>query len=199
MTANPFCRHRFTGRRATVYTPAYGTQVDFDDSANTSLELDTYAGRRWTFGQAELGFEFMYTAFNDDEPGPTYDFLQIKLNAYRKLKQLTLGIENALSPEGSYGSGLMHQLRGVTEFQVNRRLSLKAMVGHGHIERRPDRLYWEIGLGAQLGTRVVLQVLYVDTSLNHAQCGFRTWCTPTVVGKLTLRGPSLGPGVGQTK
>lgn len=182
-----------------LYAGIWGTQVDFDDSADTSLELDTYVGRRWTFDRTELNLEFMYTAFNDAEPGPTYDFLQLKLNVYRRLKRLTLGIENAVSPEGSYGSGLTHQLRGVTEFEMNGWLSMNAMVGRGTIERRPDRLYWEAGVAAELGDRVVLELLYVDTSLNRAQCGFRTWCKPTVVGKFTVRGPSFVPGYGHAE
>ncbi len=95
--------HRFNGMSLTNRNPAlqlsvhywradgyyagiWTTNVDFLDSNNTSIELDSYAGRNFNLGNdVELKLEGMYTAFNDDEPAPTYDFFQAKVGISRIL------------------------------------------------------------------------------------------------------------------
>src|SRR5262245_16938319 len=47
------------------YAGIWSSQVDFNDPGHTSIEIDVYAGRTFTFNDTQLSLEILYTSFPD--------------------------------------------------------------------------------------------------------------------------------------
>lgn len=169
------------------YLGVWLAQVDFNDPGDTSLEVDVYAGRQIVRERTQLRFEVMVNSFDDQVPGPTYDFLQLKLRADRRLGRLWVGSSTAFTPEGSYGSGITWQVRGHLSYPFSKRLSMSAQIGRGMVERRHDRWYWDLGVTADW-RRLSLDIRWTDTSLSVEECGGTRWCVGALVAALTVRG-----------
>ncbi|MEM1231764.1 MAG: TorF family putative porin [Pseudomonadota bacterium] len=167
------------------YAGLWLSQVDFLDG-HTTLELDSYLGRNWTRGQYETKFELMYTAFNDEEaPGPTYDFLQLKFGVKRTWSRATLGGYALYSPSGSAGVGRVGQLRSEASLKLLGRLKAVAVFGRWWSEDGIDRSFWDAGLTLEWRT-IDLDLRYSGTNLARSQCFYTNWCEPGLYAKLTL-------------
>ena len=170
---------------ARFYTGIWMAGVDFNDPGDTWLEFDVYVGRRFVVHETELRLEAMYNSFNERDAAFPYDFFQAKVFADHNFGKLSLGTSGALSPSGSYGSGVTWHMRGHGSYALTTWLSAGASVGRGLIEHRVDRTYWDIGVTTKWrGTS--LDVRYKDTDLSVAECGFTAWCEPAVVTTLSF-------------
>jgi uncharacterized protein (TIGR02001 family) len=167
------------------YAGVWLSQVDFDDPNSTSFEIDTYAGRRFPAGESEYRVEVMYSAFDEDVQGPTYDFLQLKSAATRQFDHGSLTAALRWSPQGSYAAGKTTYADVEATVQINDWLSISSRVGAGSIERRPDRRFWDAGLTARWRT-FSMDIRYVDNNLKFMECGFVDWCESALVATLTL-------------
>jgi uncharacterized protein (TIGR02001 family) len=162
------------------------TGVEFDDPDNTSVEGDLYAGRNFELGSTRVSAEVLYTFFPDTAtPGPTYDFLQLKLRAARSMRAFTLGASGAWTPEASYASGTAWRVALDGAYDINAGLQVTANAGRRWIERGVDRSYWDLGLVAS-GRHLSLDVRYVDTNLAARECGFGK-CGAAVVATVMWR------------
>ena len=167
------------------YAGIWISQVDFDDPNSTSLELDTYAGRRLPVDRTEYQLELMYSAFDEEVPGPTYDFLQLKTAVTQNFDDGSLSASVRWSPQGAYGAGDTVHADVKATLELNDWLLLNGRIGVSRIERRPDRRFWSVGLTARWRP-IYLDLRYVDTSLSFVECGFVDWCDSAVVGTVTL-------------
>jgi uncharacterized protein (TIGR02001 family) len=168
------------------YAGLWVTGVEFDDPQNTSVESDLYAGRNFTLGSTRVSVETLYTFFPDTStPGPTYDFLQLKLRVARSLRAFTLGALSAWTPEASYASGTAWRIAFDGAYDIDERLKVTANVGRRWIERGVDRSYWDLGLSAS-GQHFSFDVRYVDTDLATRACGFGK-CGAAVVATVMWR------------
>jgi uncharacterized protein (TIGR02001 family) len=176
------------------YAGVFATQVDYNDPGHTAYELDYYAGKNFRLegGKSELKLEAMYTAFPDNKtPGPTYDFLQLKVGARRTAGKLTLNGVTSFVPEGSYRGGQIWRVEGEAAYAVAPHLTLKALAGHQWAGHRPDRSYWSLG-GVATWKTLALDLRYQDTDLSRSECGFNPdVCGPAVVGTLTINLPPI--------
>ncbi|MEM7098171.1 MAG: TorF family putative porin [Pseudomonadota bacterium] len=167
------------------YAGLWVSQVDFLDG-ETSLELDSYVGRDFAHGKIESKIELMYMAFNDDNvPGPTYDFFQVKTAVKRAFGDTALRATALWSPSGSAGAGQVTQLRVDVEQRVSGFLKLSGLVGRRWTDKAIDRSYWDIGLTLEWKTWD-FDIRYYDTNLDAAQCFYTDWCEGGVAAKLTL-------------
>jgi len=169
------------------YAGAWTSAVDFDDSGNTSIECDLYAGRSRELAGIRVSGEVLYTFFPDKTfRGPTYDFLQLKIRGSRSYEALTLSALAAWTPEASYGSGTAWRVAVDAAYPWSNALKASATVGRRWIERGVDRTFWDAGVTASW-KKLALDVRYVATNLDERECGFSRRCSATVVATLTLR------------
>ena len=168
------------------YAGLWVTGVELDDPDNTSIESDLYAGRHFELGNTRVSVEALYTFFPDTStPGPTYDFLQLKVRVARSFRAFTLGMLSAWTPEASYASGTAWRAAIDGAYDIDDHLKVTANVGRRWIERGVDRSYWDLGLIAS-GQRLSLDVRYVDTNLTARECGFAK-CGAAVVATVMWR------------
>jgi len=168
----------------------WSSSVDFNDLNNTSVEWDTYAGRELALGNTTINLQAMYSAFDDDEPGPTYDFLQAKVRVVQPLGRISFTASGAWSPAGSYGAGRTWQLFSEARYNLANWLSFSVGAGRTLRQRRLDRSYWNVGFSARW-QRYSLGVRYVDTSHDFAECGFVDWCGSALVGEIGMNFMSI--------
>lgn len=167
------------------YAGIWISQVDFLDG-ETSFELDSYAGRNFTRENYETKIELMYSSFNDDDvPGPTYDFLQLKLGITRTLGDLALGLAALWSPSGAAGAGDVNQLRAESEYRFNDHVKAKATLGRLWSTAGNDRTYWDVGFTFEWG-KVDLDVRHTGTNLSKSKCFYTDWCEGGFYTKITL-------------
>jgi len=164
--------------------------VDFNDPNQTAIETDIYAGRTFRFNESEVELQLMYLAYDEDVPGPTYDFWQSGLTLKHPLdnsvgrSQLIANI--VFSPEAPYGAGDSWQYRLRFDQSLNSWLRIEALAGYSQVHHRVDGTYWEFMLAAEW-TRWTMHVGYVDTSADRSQCGGNDSCAATWLVKLERR------------
>jgi uncharacterized protein (TIGR02001 family) len=182
-----------------VFAGVFASQVHYYDGG-PRLEVDTYAGRHFELdgGRTEVTPEILYSAFPDNPtPGPTFDFLELKLEAKRRRGPLTFTTDAAFMPRASYGAGEAWLLEGEADYAVTPRFSLKALAGRRWVHRGVDRNYWSLGAaygfgGTRAGPRYIVELKYQGTNLSREQCGFNPRiCGPEVAGSLTVNLPPI--------
>ncbi len=177
------------------YAGVFATGVDFSGfyDRTTSYEIDLYAGRNWDFGgpdwyagaHTRLTLEAMYTMFPDNEvPGPTYDFLQVKARGLHRIGRWTLEGSAALTPQASYGAGTAWRYEAGASYRLTDWLSIGAKAGARYAQRRPDYTFWNLGATAHFG-KIELDARYYDTDLSFIDCGYSANCGSALVGKLS--------------
>lgn len=167
------------------YAGVWMTNVDFRDSANTSIEVDTYVGRNFEVSGTDLKLEGMYSAFNDHEPGAKYDFFQVKFEASRDFGPFTPRTSIQFSPSGSFGAGKVWQLRTGGTLELSEWLNATIVAGRGLYENSSERNYWEAGFTASWKT-IHFELKYVGMDTDLRLCGFVDWCESAVVGRITF-------------
>src|SRR5581483_4282509 len=124
------------------------TGVDFLDRPPTRLETDVLAGRHIPLKGSDLNLGVLYTAFPDKRaPGPSYDMVTLQAELSHTWKKLTLkGQLSWLDYLGTSDTGW--HAKGTAEYAAAPWLKLSAHVGEIWVERRPDRLHWDVGATA---------------------------------------------------
>lgn len=174
------------------YGGVFASQVDFDDPGNTSGEFDTYVGRTIAIGRSEARLEAMYLAFDEDVPGPTYDFWQAKAVLRRTFERITLAGNITWTPEAPYGGGRQIQIVGEGEWVLDGGWSLMARLGHASIDLGEDRNYWDLGVEWRYG-HLKAGVRWADTDVPDGRCLAEGGCDGAVIATLTLQSWSVGP------
>ena len=176
------------------YAGVFATQVDYGYSGAPSYEIDSYAGKNFSLrgGRTELKLEGMYTSFPDNRtPGPTFDFIQAKVQAKHVSGPWTTIALVSYVPQGSYRSGEVLRVEGEADFALSPRLTLKAQAGSQSGGRGHDRTYWSLGAATTWKT-LGFELRYVGTDRTRANCGFQpTACDPAIVGTLTVNLPPI--------
>ena len=176
------------------YLGVFATQVDYGYAQSPDYEIDLYGGKTWRLdkGRTELKAEAMFTTFPDNKtPGPTFDFVQVKLAAKRTMGDAELIGSVSFVPDSPFVSGRGWRVTTEGAYALTPSLKLKGLAGHVWTERGQDRSYWEAGVAAAW-KKLTFEVRYVDTDLSKVECGFnRDVCGPAVVGSVTVALPPL--------
>ena len=167
-----------------TYAGVWLTQVDFNDPGETSYEVDIYAGKNFYTEHAKYTVELMYSAFpNNETPGPTYNFYQLKGQVEKTFKALTLTSHISYTPEASYESGVAEVFNAQAQYAFSDQLTAHLQLGRRWIELGFDRSYWELGIDYQW-KQMSIGLTYVDTNLSQQKCFFTDNCSATVLGEL---------------
>lgn len=179
-----------------TFLGVFASTVDFSGyyDRETSYEIDVYAGRNWDLGgpdwyagaHTRIAIDAMYTMFPDNEtPGPTYDFLQLRAKVMHRLNERwTLEGSASFVPQASYGAGRAWKFEAGARYQLTPWLSIGGGGGAREVQRRHDYAFWNVGATATLG-QTEFDLRYYDTDLNFVDCGYSPNCGSAIVGKLS--------------
>lgn len=184
------------------FAGAWASSVDFNDAADTYLEVDLYGGYTHAFTDATSGtVKVVYYLYPtaDYTPGSNeYDYLELVASLSHNFGAFTGGIELAYSPDYFFESEAGVALTGSVSAPLTDKwwifdggLSASAKLGYQWIEDNgtfgtPDYLFYDIGLTAKI-SKVALDIRYVDSDLSEAECfGGTNLCEAKVVATVTL-------------
>lgn len=183
------------------YVGTWGSKLDFDDHANTSVEWDIYAGKHFDLGDGfDLNVEPYYYAYpnhDSDKAGFHDSYFELITTLTKKFDKLTLAGTVAWSPDWFAQSGTGWYVAGNAAYQINDWLAVSGNLAH-QSARDFDRIpgiefpYWEWDVGATVTWKqFAFDVRYVDTRISKGACetfngpGNGNWCTGGVVGTVT--------------
>jgi uncharacterized protein (TIGR02001 family) len=183
------------------YAGTWASRLRYKDGADTTVEWDIYAGKRFKLGEnTELNIQPYYYAYPDhdeDVTGLRYSYFELITGLTHKFGDLTLGVMGAYSPEWFAESGTGWWLAGSASYTVTDWLSLSGNLGrqwaHGFNTTTGAGFpyyYWDAGFTATW-RQFAFDVRYIDTDLSKDECGVvngagnANWCSATVVGTLT--------------
>ncbi|MCU0837158.1 MAG: TorF family putative porin [Rhodospirillales bacterium] len=166
----------------TPYAGIWGSNVDFNDGDNATVELDWSFGLRGTVPIAEQeiswdigGIYYSYPgAGRIDGEASNYNYWEIASSlGWAPIEPLSFGASYYYSPDFFAGTGHAHYLNGLVTFTppnpwVN--VALFAGLGRQWIEDAKDYTDWTIGATVSIkGVDLTLQ--YTDTNLTQAELG----------------------------
>jgi uncharacterized protein (TIGR02001 family) len=167
------------------YAGVFASTVDFDDGS-TRFEFDTYAGVAVLVGTTEYNAELTYVSYDEDVPGPTYDFWQGKLLARQYFGDSWLAASVAYTPRGAFAGGRQAEYLLEGEHALSGSLRLTGGVGYGAHADLTDLRYWSVGIEKDWRA-LTFALNWAGTDLDESECGGTDHCAPAVVGAITLR------------
>ena len=187
-----------TGFFAGVWT----SNVDFNDAAETYMELDLYAGYSVAFDEKTSGsVKFVYYAYpTADYPSGANqnDYYEFIGTLTHNFDILTASLEVAASPDYFLESGDSVEVAGTVTVPVTDKFSIfdggvtaSARYGYQYIHDNatfgtPDYEFYDIGVTAKI-SNVALDLRWVDTNLSDAECfGGTNLCEGGFVATATM-------------
>jgi uncharacterized protein (TIGR02001 family) len=188
-----------------IFAGVWASNVDFNDAAETYLEVDVYAGYTFPIGTKTTGtVKVAYYAYPlADYPAGAKqnDYLELIAAIGHDFGGVTAGAEFAWSPDFFLESGESAELAGSLSVPLadtflffDGGLSASGRVGYQWIDDNanfgtPDYAFFDIGLVAKVD-RLTFDLRYVDTDLNTADCfGGTNLCDGGIVGTITVALP----------
>lgn len=184
------------------YVGTWGSEVNFNDHADTTIEWDIYAGKHFDLGDGwDLNVEPYYYAYpnhDSDKSGFHYSFFELINTLTHTFGKLTVAGTVAWSPDWFGETGTGWWVAGNASYPLTDWLSVSGNVAHQWAHDL-DAIhgigfpYWEYDAGVTATWKqFALDVRYVDTSISAKECGAfngegnKHWCTRTVVATLTF-------------
>jgi uncharacterized protein (TIGR02001 family) len=179
------------------YVGAWGSNVDFKDRQNTSIELDLYGGKHFDLDGSDLNIEAYYYSYpNHDRPlgGANYSYFETIAQLSHSFDKLTLMGTLAVSPDYFADTGEEWYVAGSASYALNDWVTISANLGHDSVAELNGSdegygypyLHWDIGATATWNG-FSLDLRYVDTNIPTVECGAYEgtagahWCGSTVL------------------
>lgn len=172
------------------YAAFWGSNVDFDDGGEATVELDLGFGLSGTVAGLEWDLGGLYYAYPGADADLDYDYWEIPLKlTYPIGDHFSLIGQYAFSPNYFGDSGNAHYLLagGRWEQPVGpTALAFEATTGHQWIADNgaygvDDYQDWRLGLSLTID-KITVGIAYTDTSLSKSQCFAGTnQCEPRAV------------------
>ncbi len=162
-----------------IYLGVWGSNVDFSDGDQASVEIDWYGGLSKTFGGVDVSAGFLFYTYPGAADSLNYDFLEGTLSlGYGINDNLSVGFGYNGSGDFFGANGTAHYVSGSAEYSVPVKgmdLTLDASIGYQSIDNNaafgtPDYWDWKIGATLSLTPNVAVTVFYTDTDLSTAEC-----------------------------
>lgn len=182
------------GGGTTAYLGLWGSNVDFSDGDQASVEVDYYGGVTGTYEGIGNGIGwdvgFLYYSYPGAAGSLNYDFWEVYGGlSYDIMDNLSVGATYNFSPEFFGESGNAHFLNATLSYGIPVKfadLTFDASVGRQWVELNSvygveDYTTWSAGLTWGLTENVALSATYVDTSVSPSGTGNQE----TVIGALT--------------
>jgi uncharacterized protein (TIGR02001 family) len=150
-----------------VYAGVWGSNVDFNDSSEATLEADLYAGYS---NSLDNGITYdvgaIYYAYPGADDSLNYDFWEASLALGYDFDLLSVSTSVNYSPEffGETGDAQYYALS--VDVPLPSDLSLSAHIGHQDIDEGTDYNDWSVGLGYNYAD-LDFSLQYVETDLDE--------------------------------
>lgn len=159
------------------YAGVWGSNVDFNDNDEATLEFDIYGGYSGSIDDISYDFGLIYYAYPGADASLNYDFYEVSAAVGYDFDVLSASASINYSPEYFGDSGDAVYYSGAVAVPLPNDFSLSGHVGYQTIDDGPsyginEDQYtdWSLGLGYSLaGFDLSLQ--YIDTNLDEpTQC-----------------------------
>jgi uncharacterized protein (TIGR02001 family) len=182
------------------YAGTWEAGTNWDGHGDPSYEADFYAGKHTDLSGTDLNVEAYYYSYPDAHFGAAASYYETIVQLSHSLGDFTGTLTGAWSPEWALQGGNGYYVEGTLSYAVNDWLSLSGNVGHQWVDAAKsfgsrDYTHWDLGATAAYDNWA-LDLRYVDTDLNGAQCyafwmGTKDACSATVTAMLTYNIPDL--------
>lgn len=154
-----------------LYSGVWGSNVDFNDSDEASVEIDAYGGFFNSIDQFSYDVGFIYYAYPGADSSLNYDFVEGSLALGYDFGSFATSASVNYSPEYFGNSGHAEYYALGLEIPMPYDVTLSGHLGYQNIEDNsafgvPDYADWSIGLGYSLYD-IDLSLQYVDTDLDE--------------------------------
>lgn len=172
------------------YAGIWGSNIDFNGTTNESMELDLYAGVTTEFQGigVDIGAIYYYYPNSNAPSNGDFNYWEGKIGLSHDLDVASVGLTYYYSPDFFGEVGKAHYIEGSITVPLFDRLEASAALGHQAFDRSGNIDYttWNIGVSYAVTDKVSVDVRYVDTDLNTAECaGSRENCSETIIGTLS--------------
>jgi uncharacterized protein (TIGR02001 family) len=188
-----------------LFAGVWASTVDFNDAAETYMELDLYAGYTMALDdKTSATLKAIYYAYPtaDYPTGANHnDYFELIASASHDFGVASAGVEVAWSPDYFLESGTGVEVAGNVTVPITDKfwlfdggVSASGHFGHQWIEDNstfgtPDYSFYDIGVSAKV-SRYTFDVRYIDTDLSDAECfGGTNLCEGGFVASLTIALP----------
>lgn len=184
------------------FAGVWASNVDFNDAAETYLEVDLYAGFTAALSETTTGtikaVYYWYPTADYPPLANENDYFELIGSLAHDFGGFSGTLEVAWSPDYFLESGSSVELAGGLSVPIADKfwffdggVSASGRVGYQWIDENatfgtPDYVFYDIGLSAKVAN-VTLDVRWVDTDLSRPDCfGGTNLCEGGVVATLTL-------------
>jgi uncharacterized protein (TIGR02001 family) len=180
------------GQSTGPYLGFWGSNVDFNDGDEATVEIDVSGGYKWNWGPVAMDAGAVYYAYPGASSNLDYDYWEGKLAASAPLGPVTFTGSAFVSPDYFAGSDTAVYLNGAASVPVfDTGFTANAAVGHQWIDDEasfgvPDYTDWTAGV-SYAWEKFTFGVSYYDTNLGKADCA--DGCESRVVGTITRTFP----------
>lgn len=130
-----------------LHAGVWGSNIDFNNSQDGSLELDLYAGYANEIGNFSYDVGGIYYAFPGSESNLDYDYWEAYLSLGYQLDTVGLVAGINYSPEFFGDTGDATYMYGGINWTLPHDFSAKAHIGYQEIDQATDYTDWALGLG----------------------------------------------------
>ncbi|NQV84578.1 MAG: hypothetical protein HQ494_12235 [Rhodospirillales bacterium] len=163
-----------------LYLGVWGSNVDFSDSDDASVEMDWYGGFSGAYKGVDVSLGVIYYSYPGALDSANYDFFEGNIAlGYAINDKVSLGFGYNGTSENFGKSGSAHYFNGSVSYAVPISavdLTFDANIGHQSIEKEavfgvPDYWDWKIGASLALTKNIALNAFYTDTDITATECG----------------------------
>ncbi len=157
------------------YAGVWGSNVDFNDGDEATIEIDFYSGLTYQLGPVGLDLGVLYYWYPGAADALNYDYFEVAFGAeFTPVDPLTISVGYAYSPENFGDSGDAHYLSAGADytlpFDLSVPITLSGTIGYQFIEEEltfgaPDYLDWSVGISADFD-RFTASFAYVDNDIT---------------------------------
>lgn len=150
-----------------LYAGVWGSNIDFNNVDDGSLELDFYGGFANEIDQFSYDVGAIYYSYPGSDSNLNYDFFEVYIAGSYDFELASLSVGMNYSPEffGDTGDALYYYA-GV-DVPLPHDFSLVAHVGQQDIDDSKDYMDWSLGLGYNY-MDFDFAVAYTDTDLDQS-------------------------------
>jgi len=154
-----------------LYAGVWGSNVDFNDGDQASIEVDVYAGYSGSFNDVSYDVGVIYYSYPGADSSLDYDFVEGAVAVGYDFDVFSASASVNYSPEYFGDSGDAVYYAAAVDVPLPSDFTLSGHVGYQSIDDNatfgvPDYTDWSVGLGYTLGG-FDLSLQYVDTDLNE--------------------------------
>lgn len=160
-----------------VYLGTWGSNVDFNDGDESSVEIDVYGGVNFSASGFDFGVGLIHYMYPGADSSLDYDYTEVTASVGRDFGVASATGSFFYSPDYFAGSGDSYYYNLALSAPITALpggLTFNAAVGHQSIDDEaaygtPDYVDWNVGLGATV-EGFDLSLSYKDTDLSRTEC-----------------------------